>query len=134
MGTIVLRLLAIAAFGLAATWLATGAAQICPAIYPAPESCGAGARIAPATVGTFVILAFLALTIVLVGLKNERAMNVVAVTLFGLSCSVVPLWTLFASGFAADERVLIIASLVLLVVAMTVATGLALRRGRKERI
>ncbi|KPG81417.1 hypothetical protein [Frigoribacterium sp. RIT-PI-h] len=134
MGTFVLRLAAIAACGLAATWLATGAEQICPAIYPAPESCRAGARIAPATTWTVILTALSALTIVLDALRNERAVRVVAVTLLGLSCTVAPLWTLFASGFAADERVLLIALLILLVVTMTGVTSRALRKGRWERV
>ncbi|MEV7933712.1 hypothetical protein [Curtobacterium sp. NPDC089185] len=134
MGTFVLRSTAIALCGLAATWLGMGAEQVCPAIYPAPESCGAGARTTPAAVGTGVITAILALSIVVAALRNTRVIRVMMVTLLGATSTVTPIWTLFAGGFAADERVLTIALLILLIIAMTLAATRAPRKERGERL
>lgn len=111
-----------------------GAEQVCPAIYPAPESCGAGARTTPAAVGTGVITAILALSIVVAALRNTRVIRVMMVTLLGATSTVTPIWTLFAGGFAADERVLTIALLILLIIAMTLAATRAPRKERGERL
>ncbi len=110
-----------------------GAEQVCPAIYPAPESCRADARTTPVAVGAGVITALLALTLIVVALKTTRVMHVTMVTLLGATCTATPVWTLLAGGFAADERVLTIALLILLIITLTVAGMRAPRKERGER-
>ncbi len=133
MGPFVLRLTVVAVCGLAATWLGAGTDEVCPAVYPAPASCGVGARTAPAAVGTGVVAALLVLSIVLVALRDGRAVRALTATILGLGCVVAPVWTLLATGFPADERILLVALLVLVVVVVVVGTVRAPRSAQGER-
>ncbi|MDP4332811.1 hypothetical protein Q7F20_05465 [Curtobacterium sp. A7_M15] len=118
MARILLRASVVLVSALAATWLSEGAVAACPAVYPAPASCSVDARTAVAAVGTWTISGLFALVVAVVALRPPRIVRTSASALFVAASAVVPVWTLLSTGFAADTRVLLVALLVLVVLAL----------------
>jgi lysylphosphatidylglycerol synthetase-like protein (DUF2156 family) len=94
----------VAASGLVLTWLLDSLPAICPAVYPAPDSCSADARLLPAIVTSAAIVVVFVAILLLArgpgssrrsGLSTAAMVALVLVTVVGLS------WTLTASGFAS---------------------------------
>jgi hypothetical protein len=96
---------------LALLWMMQSMPSVCPAIYPAPPSCMANARLAPAVSGGAILVAVLAVTLILdasLARFTARAMTrgrrdnvrLIMVGLLAVTAVVALATTLFASGFA----------------------------------
>lgn len=91
---------AVVAIGL--LWFAKAQPTVCPAIYPAPSSCSAEAREAPALVGTVAVtVLFVACAIVMltVPVRPRRMVFNLLFTAMVLCAIVGFIVTLFAAGF-----------------------------------
>jgi hypothetical protein len=93
---------ALAVVSIALTWAANGLPVICPAIYPAPASCAADARLVPAIVGSASVLALFALLLIAgrVSHADDRSRFLRnCLIMVGIAAVVSPIWTLVSSGF-----------------------------------
>jgi hypothetical protein len=92
-----------AAIAIILLWVVAALPIICPAIYPAPASCAADARLMPALWGSVAVVSVFLATVI-VGVRVEPtnrapAMSVMVIVLAVLSI-IALLVTLSASGFA----------------------------------
>jgi hypothetical protein len=91
----------VAASGLILTWLLNSLTVICPAVYPAPDTCAADARLLPAIVTSVAIVVVFAVVATITlrarrhGPSRAAMVALVLVTVSGLA------WTLSSSGFAS---------------------------------
>lgn len=93
---------ALAAVSIALTWAAHAMPTICPAIYPAPASCAADARLIPAIVGSASVLALFALLLIAgrVSRPTDRSRFLRnCLIMLGIAAFISPIWTLSSSGF-----------------------------------
>ena len=84
------------------TWAVEGLPSICPAVYPAPASCAADARLMPAVVGSSVLVGLFVLLLAtgrLTRVAGRDGLLWSLLLLIGLTAVVAPMWTLNASGF-----------------------------------
>jgi hypothetical protein len=94
---------AITAVSIWLIWSARGLPTICPAIFPAPPSCGAVARLDPAVLGSSVLLVLFTTLLVTGAIirprHRDRTLRTLLIVIV-IAAVVAPLWTLGASGFA----------------------------------
>lgn len=101
----------IGAVTLALLWMMQSMPSVCPAIYPAPPSCMADARLAPALWGAAILVALLAVTLILdaslarfvpqaVTRGRRDSVRMIMVGLLATTALVALTTTLFSSGFA----------------------------------
>jgi hypothetical protein len=96
---------AIAAVAVAAIWIAQGTENLCPAIYPSPPSCSVDARTTPAVVGTVLVFALLALTLVLAWRSTPRR---VSTGLLAAAGAIAPWWVFGSAGFIVDGTAMVL--------------------------
>lgn len=83
-------------------WMMQSLPTICPAIYPAPASCVADARLVPATWGAVAVIALFGATVAIetrLGTVRRDRVGRVMVVILAVAAVVALSVTLFASGF-----------------------------------
>jgi hypothetical protein len=93
---------AVTAVSLVLIWAVHGLPTVCPAIYPAPPSCTADLRLAPAVIGSITLaLLFAALVVTGAAVASDRRHRVMQTLLIVIvvAAVVAPVWTLLSSSF-----------------------------------
>jgi hypothetical protein len=93
---------ALVVISISLTWAVQELPSICPAVYPAPASCAADARLLPAIVGSAVLVGLFILLLAtgrLPRVAGRDGLLWTVLLLIGLAAVVAPMWTLNASGF-----------------------------------
>lgn len=109
MGDLVLRAVLVTVCGLAATWAATTVERVCPAVYPAPESCFVDRGPTLAAWGTGVLAAMLVAFVVLALFRLPTAVGRAALVVLGGVAVAAPVVTLLSGGFGPGTEVLLVA-------------------------
>lgn len=84
-------------------WYAQQLPTVCPAVYPAPASCSAEARLYPAIWGTVIVVSLCIATFIAVARSGATQRGAIVskwlLGVLGTAAVIAPLCTLGASGF-----------------------------------